>query len=82
MAIIKSQDYEAADALKIIEQIKDAVKYGKVKATEQQYWEELKDAAEVMIQEWEDKNAELIKKEEEKYLELKMGKINSQPEKN
>ena len=56
MAIIKSQDYEAADALKIIEEVKKAVKYGKVKPSEQKYWDELKEAAEIMIEEWEEKN--------------------------
>ena len=45
MAIIKSQDYEAADALKMIEEVKTAIKYGKVKLSEQKYWEELKEAA-------------------------------------
>lgn len=29
-----------------------------------------------MVQEWEEKNAEVIKREEERYLEAKMGKIN------
>ena len=31
MAIIKSQDYEATDAIKVIEEIKAAINYGKVK---------------------------------------------------
>lgn len=42
MAIIKSQDYEATNVIKTIEEIKAAVKYGKVKTNEQAYWQELK----------------------------------------
>ena len=38
MAIIKSQDYEATNVIKIIEEIKTAVKYGRVKPNEQAYW--------------------------------------------
>lgn len=38
MGIIKSQDYEAKDALKVIEEIKAAIKFGKVKPKEEAYW--------------------------------------------
>ena len=42
MAIIKSQNYESTNVLKLIEEIKWALKYGIVKSSEQAYWQELR----------------------------------------
>ncbi len=45
----------------MIEEIKKAIEYGVVKPNEQGYWKEIKAAAEQLVEEWESKNAELVK---------------------
>lgn len=47
--------------LKLIEEIKKDLEYGKVNKNEENYWKDIKEAGESVIQEWEDTNAELIR---------------------
>jgi hypothetical protein len=46
-----------------------------VEASEQKYWKDIKEAAEGVIEEWENNNAELIQQYERDYLEAKLGKM-------
>lgn len=61
--------------LKLIEEVKKDLDHGKVEKHEQAYWKEIKQAAEMMIQEWEVKNCQLIQEQEKQYLENKLGRI-------
>lgn len=60
IAILQSQNYTAESAFRLIDEIKQAIQYGRVKPSEEKYWREVKEAAENLIAEWEDKNSELI----------------------
>ena len=75
IAIIRSNEYEGADMLKLIEEVKRDLTWGKVDAAQEKDWKMLREAAESMVREWEDKNAELIQKHEQQYLEKKLGRI-------
>jgi hypothetical protein len=43
--------------LKLIEEIKKDLEYGRVDKSEEKYWKDIKLAAESLIEEWEQKNA-------------------------
>lgn len=61
----------------LINDVKKDLEFGRVDPSEQKYWKDIKEAAESLIEEWEQKNAELIAEHERRYLEMKMGKIHS-----
>jgi hypothetical protein len=46
--------------LKVIKEVKYAMEHVKLKPTEEKYWKEVKQAADRLIQEWEEKNAKFI----------------------
>ena len=61
--------------VRLVDEVKKDLEYGKVQKNEEGYWKEIKSAAEGMIQEWESNNAELIRDYEKEYLERKLGKM-------
>lgn len=74
IAIVRSNGYEGVEMLKLVEEIKKDLEFGKVNSSEEKYWIDLKAAGESVIQEWEEKNAELIQQHEKAYLDSKMHK--------
>ncbi len=77
IAIIQSTENGTLETLKVIEEIKKAIQFGVVKENEKAYWKEIKSAAQKLVEQWEAKNEELVKKEEMKYLERKLGMMGS-----
>lgn len=61
----------------LINDVKKDLEFGRVDPSEEKYWKDIKEAAESLIEEWEQKNAELIAEHERRYLEMKMGKVQS-----
>jgi hypothetical protein len=61
----------------LVNDIKKDLEFGRVDPSEQKYWKDIKEAAESLIEEWEQKNAELIAQHERRYSEMKMGKAHS-----
>lgn len=43
--------------LKLVEEIKKDLEFGKVDPAEEKYWKDIKEAAESVIEEWEQTNA-------------------------
>lgn len=68
--------------LSLIEEIKKDLEYGKVDPSQEKYWKDIKEAAESVIEEWEQTNAELIKQYEREYLQAKLGKMSVKTEPN
>jgi hypothetical protein len=75
IAIVRSNSYEGEDMIQLIDEIKRDLEFGKVDASEEKYWKDIKEAAESLIEEWEEKNVEIIREHERKYLERKLGKV-------
>lgn len=61
IAIIQSTENCTRDTMRVIEEIKEAIQFGVVKKNQQEYWGEVKRAAEKLVEEWETNNAEFVK---------------------
>lgn len=61
IAIVRSNGCQGREMLQLIEEIKKDLEFGVVETSEQKYWKDIREAAESVIQEWEETNAELIK---------------------
>ena len=61
IAVVRSNGCQGRDMLKLIDEIKKDLEYGKVDKNEEKYWKDIKEAGESVIEEWEDTNAELIR---------------------
>jgi hypothetical protein len=77
IAIVRSNSYEGDQMIYLINDVKKDLEFGRVEPAHQKYWKDIKEAAESLIEEWEQKNAELIAEHERKYLEMKLGKAHS-----
>jgi hypothetical protein len=63
IAIIQSQNYDYPTILKVKDEIKYAIEHMNIKPSEEKYWNEVKEAAEVLIEKWEEKNAKYIEEQ-------------------
>ena len=75
IAIVRSNGCQGRQMLKLIEEIKKDIEYGKVNKDQEKYWKDIKEAGENVIQEWEETHAEVIRQCQRDYLEAKLGKM-------
>lgn len=80
IAIVRSNGCQGHEMLQLIEEIKKDLQFGKVDVSVQIYWNDIKQAGESVINEWEQNNAQLIKQYEREYLQSKFSKKYSSPQ--
>lgn len=52
IAIVRSNGYEGSEMIRLIESVRKDLEFGKVDPSEEKYWKDIKEAAELLIQEW------------------------------